>query len=250
MSKATESEKLAGWHAVTAALGQRPEAVQRIWLQAGRHDDRAEALVRQAKSCGVCVNTVARGELDREAAELRHQGVMAWVQVSAPGNQNDLDIYLDGLDTPPLLLVLDGVEDPRNLGACLRSADAAAVHAVITPRDRSAGLTTAARKTAAGAAETVPLFQVSNLARCLRGLRERGIWLVGLAGEAEASVYEANLQGPLALVMGAEDRGLRRLSRENCDQLVKIPMYGSVESLNVSVATAVCIFEAVRQRTI
>lgn len=246
--QSANSEKVAGWHSVTAVLNQRPDSVQRIWLQSGRGDERAEKLAQLARQCGVTVKNVSRSELDREAGELRHQGVIAWVQASAPGNQNDLDMHLDTLESPPLLLILDGVEDPRNLGACLRTADAAGVDAVITPRDRSAGLTSAARKTAAGAAETVPIFQVSNLARCMRGLQDRGIWLVGLAGEAESSLYTADLKGPMALVLGAEGQGLRRLSRESCDQLVKIPMSGTVESLNVSVAAAVCIYEAVRQR--
>ncbi len=245
----SSSEKIAGWHSVSAVLTRRPDSVHRIWLQSGRSDDRVEGIAQLAGQAGVTVKTVSRADLDREAGELSHQGVLAWVKESAPGNQNDLDMHLDSLELPPLLLLLDGVEDPRNLGACLRTADAAGVHGVITPRDKSAGLTAAARKTAAGAAETVPIFQVSNLARCMRGLQERGIWLVGLAGESDTSLYRADLKGSMALVLGAEGHGLRRLSRENCDQLVKIPMFGSVESLNVSVAAAVCIYEAVRQRS-
>jgi len=157
-------------------------------------------------------------------------------------------VLLDQLAEPPFLLVLDQVQDPHNLGACLRSADAAGVHGVIAPRDNAVGLTPTVHKVASGAARTVPFFQVTNLARVLRTLKERGIWLVGAAGEAEQSIYQADLTGPLALVMGAEDTGLRRLTREECDFLVRIPMRGHVESLNVSVATGVVLFEALRQR--
>lgn len=199
------------------------------------------------------LSPVPRQELDRLAGNgpdgLRHQGVLARMQAPAPGNESDLLELLTGLETPPLLLVLDGVQDPRNLGACLRSADAAGVHAVVVPRDRAAELTAVARKTAAGAAESVPLFVVTNLARCLRELRSAGVWLVGLAGEAETDLYQARLTGPLAMVLGAEGSGLRRLTREHCDELLRIPMAGSVESLNVSAATAVCLFEALRQRS-
>lgn len=247
--KRSDLEKIAGWHAVKAVLAARPEAVRHIWLHGSRDDARAQKLHDEAQHLGVRVENVPRQQLDKEAGEQRHQGVLAWVKPSAPGNQNDLDILLDGLQKPPFLLVLDGVEDPRNLGACLRSAEAAGVDGVIIPRDRAAGLTTAARKTAAGAAESMPLFAVTNLARCLRQLRDDGIWLVGLAGEGDNSLYQARLTGALALVLGAEGKGLRRLTREHCDELVRIPMQGSVESLNVSAAASVCLFEAVRQRS-
>lgn len=231
-----------------AAIQNRPHDVTRVWVQEGRQDKRSQKLLDLSRKSGIAIRNVARREMDGEAGDLRHQGVLAWVNATVAGNQNDLDMLLDALVEQPFLLVLDGIEDPRNLGACLRTADAAGVHAVITPRDRAAGLTAVARKAAAGAAETMPIFQVSNLARCLRGLRDRGIWLVGLASEGEEVLYSSNLSGPLALVMGAEGQGLRRLSRELCDHLVRIPMLGSVESLNVSVATAVCLYEAVRQR--
>jgi 23S rRNA (guanosine2251-2'-O)-methyltransferase len=155
---------------------------------------------------------------------------------------------LDGLDHPPLLLILDGVTDPHNLGACLRTADAAGVDAVIAPKDNSAPLNATVRKVACGAAEVVPYIQVTNLARTMKDIQGRGIWITGTAGEAEQSVYQANLTGPVALVMGAEGKGMRRLTRENCDYLINLPMAGSVSSLNVSVATGVCLFEAVRQR--
>ena len=161
--------------------------------------------------------------------------------------ENDLEALLDKTDTP-FLLILDGVTDPHNLGACLRNADAAGVHGVIVPKDNSAGLTASVSKVACGAAETVPLFQVTNLARTMKQLQERGVWIVGTAGEADGTLYQANLCGPLAIAMGAEEKGLRRLSREGCDTLISIPMAGSVSSLNVSVATGICLFEAVRQR--
>ncbi|MDX1496088.1 MAG: 23S rRNA (guanosine(2251)-2'-O)-methyltransferase RlmB [Salinisphaeraceae bacterium] len=248
MKKQSELEKIGGWHSVDALLEKRSEAIERLCLQAGREDKRAQALLAKAKRLGVTVQTLTREAMAREAGELRHQGVLAWALPTVAGNQNDLDMLLDGLRKPPFLLILDGVEDPRNLGACLRSADAAGVDGVIIPRDRAASLSPAARKAAAGAAESVPLFAVSNLARCLRQLRDAGIWLVGLAGEGEGDLYQARLTGPLAIVMGAEGKGLRRLTREHCDELIRIPMLGTVESLNVSAAASVCLFEAVRQR--
>ena len=163
--------------------------------------------------------------------------------------EHDLAELLDNLTVPPFLLILDGITDPHNLGACLRTADAAGAHAVITPKDKSATLNATASKVACGAAETVPLIQVTNLARTLTQLKERGVWLLGTAGESATSIYQADLTGPLALVMGAEGKGMRRLTREHCDGLLHIPMAGSVSSLNVSVATGVCLFEAVRQRS-
>lgn len=221
-------------------------------LQQGRKDARSQQLHELADKRGVKLSHCTRRELDRLAGEgpdaLRHQGVMARMLVQAPGNESDLLDLLARLDGPPLLLILDGIQDPRNLGACLRSADAAGVDAVVMPRDRAAGLTPAARKTAAGAAESVPVFAVTNLARSLKQLQAAGIWLVGLAGEAEGGLYAAKLTGPLGLVLGAEGKGLRRLTRDHCDELLHIPMLGAVSSLNVSVAAAVCLFEAIRQR--
>ncbi|MCW8882915.1 MAG: 23S rRNA (guanosine(2251)-2'-O)-methyltransferase RlmB, partial [Sedimenticola sp.] len=165
-------------------------------------------------------------------------------------DENSLESLLTKLDVPPFLLILDGVQDPHNLGACLRSADATGVHAVIAPKDRSVGLTPTACKVASGAAESIPFYQVTNLARTLKWLQsELGVWLVGTAGEAESSLYAADLKGPLGIVMGGEEKGMRRLTRESCDLLVNLPMVGVVESLNVSVAAGICLFEAVRQRT-
>jgi 23S rRNA (guanosine2251-2'-O)-methyltransferase len=242
-----ELELVYGVHAVTAVLdgGGRVHA---LWLLDSRHDDRLAKIVTLAEKAGVKIMRVPRTELDRITNGARHQGVAAQAEGAELRDEGGLIPLLDGLDVPPFLLVLDGVQDPHNLGACLRSANAAGVHAVIAPKDKSAGLTAVARKVASGAAEATPFFQVTNLARTLRELKERNIWFVGLAGEADQSLYELDLKGPLAIVMGAEGEGMRRLTKEHCDFLAKIPMDGSVESLNVSVATGVSLFEALRQR--
>jgi len=244
-----DGELIAGWHAVIAALRAPASSVREIWLRRGREDRRSEELLQLARERSVPVRSVDVSALDERAEGISHQGVLAHVTGGGVLDENDLGRLLDGLDHPPFLLVLDGVQDPHNLGACLRTADAAGVDAVIAPRDRAVSLTPAVRKTAAGAAEMLPFVQVTNLARCLRELQARGIWVIGTAGEAEQSLYQADLKGPLALVLGAEEKGLRRLTRENCDLLVRIPMQGMVESLNVSVAAAVCLYEAVRQRS-
>jgi 23S rRNA (guanosine2251-2'-O)-methyltransferase len=236
-----------GIHAVTAAIDQLEE----ILLESGRRPNvRLAELIDQAKKSRVNITYVHREELDRLAENERHQGVVARLAKSDSAVGNDPISFVEGLDHPPFVLILDGVTDPHNLGACLRSADAAGVDAVIVPKDNAVGLTPVVRKVACGAAETVPFFQVTNLARTLRDLQQAGVWLTGAAGEAEATIYEADLKSGLGLVMGAEGKGLRRLTREHCDFLIKIPMAGSVESLNVSVATGICLFEAVRQRKI
>jgi 23S rRNA (guanosine2251-2'-O)-methyltransferase len=198
----------------------------------------------------VQVSTADDALLNQLAAGERHQGVVAELVAQAGDPETQLEEALEAAGDAPLLLVLDGVQDPHNLGACLRSADAAGVAAVIVPRDRAAGLTPVVRKVAAGAAETVPLVAVVNLARTLRELKNRGVWLVGTDDAADRTLYEADLKGPVALVMGSEGEGMRRLTRECCDQLVSIPMAGAVESLNVSVAAGVALFEAVRQRSV
>lgn len=243
-----------GMHAVDALLRRQPRAVRVLRVQAGRTDRRLSALLELAANQGVSVQRVPRAELDQAAAG-RHQGVVAELlsEVEAPASvaldsEAALWQHLDALDHPALLLVLDGVTDPHNLGACLRSADAAGVDAVIIPKDKSASITPVVRKVACGAAETVPLLVATNLARVLAGLRDRGVWLYGAAGEAEQSLYAQDLRGAVALVLGAEGSGLRRLTREHCDLLVHLPMAGGVSSLNVSVAAGVCLFEAVRQR--
>jgi 23S rRNA (guanosine2251-2'-O)-methyltransferase len=243
-------ELIFGLHAVDAVLRRQPETVIRLWIQAGRRDKRMGAIYELAKNQGVSVETLPRDELDRKVAG-RHQGVVAEV-VAGDKSWDEARLWqrLSECGRPPLVLVLDGVTDPHNLGACLRSADAAGVDAVIVPRDRSADLTPSVRKVACGAAEVVPFVRVTNLVRVLEGLKERGIWLYGAAGEADASLYDSDLKGPSAIVMGAEGGGLRRLTREACDYLVRLPMAGSVSSLNVSVATGICLFEAVRQRSL
>ena len=252
----TAPEYVYGIHAVDGLLRSKPRSVQPLWIQQGRQDKRINALLELAQNQGVPVARQSRQDLDTRV-DGRHQGVVAEVLPGPQGaqsqggnqwTQKQLLSYLDALQAPALLLVLDGVTDPHNLGACLRSADAAGVDAVIVPKDRSADLTPTVRKVACGAAEVVPFVRVTNLSRALEALKERGIWIYGAAGEAEKTIYDSNLQGPMALVMGAEGSGLRRLTRENCDFLVKLPMAGLVSSLNVSVATGVCLFEAVRQR--
>jgi 23S rRNA (guanosine2251-2'-O)-methyltransferase len=238
---------VAGIHSVRTALGHGG-AVSEVWLERRRHDRRLAEIAGLAREHGVPIRQVDRSELDRAAQGANHQGVLAWVQVPAARGEADLDALLDGLAEPPFLLLLDEVQDPHNLGACLRTADAAGVHAVIAPRDQAVGLTPTVCKVASGAAETVPFVQVTNLARVMDRLKERGIWLIGTAGEASGEVFQADLRGRIGLVMGSEGKGMRRLTRERCDLLVRLPMLGKVESLNVSVATGICLYEALRQR--
>ncbi len=236
-----------GWHAVEAVLKREPARLQQVWIQTGRQDKRVQSITAELDELGVPWQVVHRRELDSRVAGV-HQGVVAQVGESREWQEADLLAAVDQSSRPPLLLVLDGVTDPHNLGACLRTADAAGVLAVVVPKDKSAALNATARKVACGAAETVPLVRVTNLARCLKALQDAGIWLVGTAGEAESSLYQADFSGAVALVMGAEGKGMRRLTREHCDQLIHIPMQGHVDSLNVSVATGVCLYEAMRQR--
>ena len=247
-----------GLHAVDGLLRNKPKSVQRLWVQSGREDKRIAALVALAQNQGVPVARQPRQDLDGMVSG-RHQGVVAEAvdtPVSGDTNQSnlwreqDLLRLVDNKEGPLLLLVLDGVTDPHNLGACLRSADAAGVDAVVVPKDKSADLTPTVRKVACGAAEVVPFVRVTNISRTLQALQERGVWLYGTAGESEKSIYDSDLSGSIALVMGAEGSGLRRLTREQCDFLVNLPMSGSVSSLNVSVATGICLFEIVRQRRI
>jgi 23S rRNA (guanosine2251-2'-O)-methyltransferase len=242
------SEIVCGWNAVQAALERRPGEIERIWLSARRGDKRATAIESAARSAGITVERADPDELDALAGGVRHQGVVARVQQqTAIVDEHSLLALLKRADNP-LLLVLDGVQDPHNLGACLRSAAAAGAQAVIVPRDNSAPLSPVARRAAAGAAESLPLVAVTNLARTLRDLKEAGVWVYGASHDAEASLYQTALHGPVALVLGGEGKGLRRLTREHCDGLFRIPMSGAVESLNVSVAAGISLFEAVRQR--
>ena len=235
-----------GFHPIMARLRHDPESVKEIYLDSNRQDRRVKDLLRLADQAGARIVAVEHPRIEGMAPNARHQGVVA--RVDARQKAIHLDDVLDTLEEPPFLLVLDGITDPRNLGACLRVADAAGVHAVIAPKDRAVGLTDVAMKAASGAAETVPYVMVTNLARTLRELKERDIWVVGTAGEASEDLYTAQWPVATAWVMGAEGDGMRRLTRETCDALVHIPMAGSVDSLNVSVAAGVCLFEAVRRR--
>jgi 23S rRNA (guanosine2251-2'-O)-methyltransferase len=237
-----------GIHAVKAVLEKHPQRVAQVWLQSGRNDARVEQLAKLAAQHGVKVEQRAARDLDQRANGEQHQGAIAQLLAASSLGEGALDELLDQGGSSPLLLVLDGVQDPHNLGACLRTADAIGVTAVIVPRDRAAGLSPVVRKVASGAAETVPLIQVVNLSRTLKWLKDRGIWLIGTDGEAKVSLHSAKLTGPLAVVMGAEGSGMRRLTREHCDLLISIPMMGVVESLNVSVAAGVVLYEAARQR--
>lgn len=241
------SEQIYGIHAVKSFLDAAPERLIEVFVLKGREDKRLTPLLNELQRLGIRVQQVNRQALDNKAQGEVHQGIIAKVIPAKELNESDLDQILDR-KANPFLLILDGVTDPHNLGACLRTADAAGVDAVIVPKDKSAQLTSTARKVACGAAETVPLIRVTNLARTMRELQERNVWIVGTAGEATESLYQVKLTGSVALVMGAEGDGMRRLTREHCDQLVSIPMAGSVSSLNVSVATGVCLFEIVRQK--
>ncbi|ERH71103.1 23S rRNA (guanosine(2251)-2'-O)-methyltransferase RlmB [Serratia marcescens] len=241
------SEIIYGIHAVKALLERDPQRFLEVFILKGREDRRLQPLIAELEATGIVIQVANRQWLDDKVEGAVHQGIIARVREGRQYQENDLPSLLESVETP-FLLVLDGVTDPHNLGACLRSADAAGVHAVIVPRDRSAQLNATAKKVACGAAENVPLIRVTNLARTLRLLQEMNVWVVGTAGEADHTLYQSKMTGPMALVMGAEGEGMRRLTREHCDELISIPMAGTVSSLNVSVATGICLFEAVRQR--
>lgn len=245
----SDSQRVYGLHAVRALLANPDVSIMRAWALDSRHDPRLETLVGELRARAITVERLARRDLAQLLAQgVRHQGLVVEVAGAPPVVEQDVLGLLQRLPAPALLLVLDGITDPHNLGACLRSAEAAGVQAVILPKDKSAGLTPVVRKVACGAAERVPVLTVTNLARTLRQLQTAGVWLYGAAGEAEQTLYEVDLTAPLAWIMGAEGGGLRRLTREHCDALVRIPMAGTVESLNVAVATGVCLFETRRQR--
>jgi 23S rRNA (guanosine2251-2'-O)-methyltransferase len=237
---------LFGFHAVTVRLKTAAESVIEVHVDATRRDARMRTFVERAKEAGAKLVDSDDQRLIRLAGSPRHQGVVA--KVNALATVHSLDDVLDAVSGPPLVLVLDGVTDPHNLGACLRVADGAGVHAVIAPKDHAAGINATVAKVASGAAETVPYFMVTNLARTLGELKERNIWVIGTSDAAPRTLYQADLTGPVALVLGAEGTGLRQLTAKTCDALVSIPMRGAVESLNVSVASGVCLYEAVRQR--
>jgi len=238
---------LFGFHAVGVRLRTAPKTIVELYVDATRRDARMRQFVQKAQEAGLRPVEADGLRLSRLAGSAGHQGVVA--RVEPLPTTTSLDDLLDGLQGPPLLLVLDGVTDPHNLGACLRVADGAGAHAVIAPKDHAVGLNATVAKVASGAAETVPYFMVTNLARTLGELKERNIWCLGLSDEADQTLYQSDLKGPTALVMGAEGTGLRQLTRKTCDALVSIPMRGAVESLNVSVASGICLYEALRQRT-
>lgn len=252
MRKGDKSEVryVGGLHPVRSALKHGAEHIVAVWYDQKRHDKRLRQLVAEMKQQKISLSAVDRSELDKRLPDTNHQGVIAETRVPSARAEPDLYKLLDELDEPFLILILDGVQDPHNLGACLRTADASGVNALIVPKDRSVGLTPTVCKVASGAAETVPFFQVTNLARTMQRLRdEYRLWVTGTSGDAENLIYELDLKGNVAIVMGSEGSGMRRLTAEHCDQLARIPMLGEVESLNVSAATAVCLYEAIRQRS-
>ncbi|CAD84262.1 MULTISPECIES: 23S rRNA (guanosine(2251)-2'-O)-methyltransferase RlmB [Nitrosomonas] len=243
----THSQYIFGFHAITSRLRQHPDSIKEIYLDTNRHDQRARDLMSLAETTSTRLILCEQDRLCKMTGTTRHQGVAA--HVTKLRRYATLEDLLEGLTEPALLLVLDGVKDPHNLGACLRVADAFGVHAVVVPKDRAVGLSATVHKVASGAVDTVPFFAVTNLARTLRELKEMGLWIVGTAADAPDTLDSVTLTRPLAWVLGAEDGGMRRLTREACDLLVSIPMSGSIESLNVSVSAGICLFETFRQHS-
>lgn len=238
-----------GYHPIVSALTYTAKHVVCVYLQTNKQDENAQEIQKLALDKNIPIKLMARERLGEMVHHANHQGFVAEVSRAGEYNEDDLQRILNAPDINPLILILDGVQDPHNLGACLRTASAAGVHVVIAPRDRACGLTPTVYKSACGAAEVIPFIQVTNLVRTMKMLKEFNVWLYGAAEEATQDIYHTDFKGPMALVMGAEGEGLRRLTKENCDFMVKIPMTGVVPNLNVSVATGVCLFEAVRQRS-
>jgi 23S rRNA (guanosine2251-2'-O)-methyltransferase len=243
-----KSSRLFGLHSVQAALDYSPKKIHKAWVDSGRQDKRLTQAVNDLLDLGIEPEKVDRKRLDRLADTNNHQGIVIEVEMPGELSESDLKTAVEILASPALFLVLDNVQDPHNLGACLRTADATGVHGVIITKDNATGITPTVCKVASGAAETVPVYQVTNLARTLRWLKSEGLWIMGADGETSQTVYTTDFTIPLALVVGTEGKGLRRLTKEQCDMLVAIPMMGQVESLNLSVATGVLLYEAVRQR--
>ena len=243
-----KSSRLFGLHSVQAALDYSPKKIHKAWVDSGRQDKRLTQAVNDLLDLGIEPEKVDRKRLDRLADNNNHQGIVIEVEMPGELSESDLKTAVENLASPALFLVLDNVQDPHNLGACLRTADATGVHGVIITKDNATGITPTVCKVASGAAETVPVYQVTNLARTLRWLKGEGLWIMGADGETSQTVYTTDFTIPLALVVGTEGKGLRRLTKEQCDMLVAIPMMGQVESLNLSVATGVLLYEAVRQR--
>ncbi|MFI3189975.1 23S rRNA (guanosine(2251)-2'-O)-methyltransferase RlmB [Crenothrix sp. D3] len=240
--------KLFGLHSVQAALAYSPKKIMNAWVDEGRHDKRLTEALNELLDLGIEVEKTDRKKLDKLAEGHNHQGIVIEVELPAELTEHDLKTAVENLTETAFFLVLDNVQDPHNLGACLRTADATGVHGVIITKDNATGITPTVCKVACGAAETVPVYIVTNLARTLRWLKDQGIWVMGAAGETQQSLYQTDLTVPVALVIGAEEKGLRRLTKEQCDSLLFIPMLGQVESLNLSVAAGVLLYEAVRQR--
>jgi 23S rRNA (guanosine2251-2'-O)-methyltransferase len=243
-----KSSKLFGLHSVQAALDYSPRKIQKAWVDSGRQDKRLTQALDDLLTLGIEPEKVDRKRLDRLADSGNHQGIVIEVEMPGELSESDLKTAVENLSETALFLVLDNVQDPHNFGACLRTADATGVHGVIITKDNATGITPTVCKVASGAAETVPVYQVTNLSRTLRWLKGEGLWIMGAAGDTAQTVYKTDFTVPMALVVGAEGRGLRRLTKEQCDVLVAVPMLGQVESLNLSVATGVLLYEAVRQR--
>jgi len=243
-----KSSKLFGLHSVQAALDYSPNKIHKAWVDTGRQDKRLTQAIDNLLDLGIEPEKVDRKKLDRLAENNNHQGIVIEVEMPAELSESDLKTAVENLTETALFLVLDNVQDPHNLGACLRTADATGVHGVIITKDNATGITPTVCKVASGAAETVPVYQVTNLARTLRWLKGEGLWIMGAAGETAQTIYSTDFSVPMALVVGTEGKGLRRLTKEQCDVLVSVPMLGKVESLNLSVATGILLYEAVRQR--
>lgn len=241
-------EPVYGLHAVITLLERSPEQIMDLWLLNTRTDKRMQKVLNLAHAQQIPVRQTDKGLMNQKTDEAQHQGVIAWRKPRQNVTEKHLPEILDNLSGRALILILDGITDPHNLGACLRTADAAGAQLVLAPKDQSAPLNATVAKVACGAAEVVPYIQVTNLARTMKELQERGIWIIGTAGEAEQSIYQQDLSSDVAIVMGAEGSGMRRLTREKCDFLANLPMAGEVSSVNVSVASGICLFEAVRQR--
>ncbi|MCD2452457.1 23S rRNA (guanosine(2251)-2'-O)-methyltransferase RlmB [Methylicorpusculum oleiharenae] len=240
--------KIYGLHSAQAALDYSAENILQVWVDSHRQDKRLSEIIKQLGDLGLNTEKADRKKLDRLAGGTNHQGIVIEIEMPAAKSEDELKTDLLNITTPPLFLVLDNVQDPHNLGACLRTADATGVNGVIITKDNATGITPTVCKVASGAAETVPVYQITNLARTLRWLKDQGLWILGAAGDGNQTIYQADLKVPMALVVGAEGKGLRRLTREECDMLVKLPMLGKIESLNLSVATGVFLYEVVRQR--
>lgn len=240
--------RIFGIHAVQSALDYSPEKIQQCWLDKSRQDRRSQVICEQLIKLNIPINPANRKQLDSMTDGKNHQGLVIEMELPQQRSEQDLKTAIEKLESAPFYLVLDHIQDPHNLGACLRTADAVGVHGVIITKDQAVGLTPTVCKVASGAAETVPLYQVTNLSRTLRWMKQQNIWVIGAAGEADQLAYQMDLTGALALVIGAEGKGLRRLVKEQCDMLIKLPMHGQVQSLNLSVATGVLLYEALRQR--